>query len=153
LAALAGQTLGHYQTMRLLGRGHCGAVYQATHTKTGQVVALKVLAPEFPASQEELERFVEQLKVAQPVRHPNIVSLLGAGKTATHFWIAREFVEGESAAGVIARVADGDKPSWTRAARVAIHLAHALDCLHQHRLVHGNITPRNVLLQATDHAT
>lgn len=153
LAAMTGQTLGHYLLGKLLGRGHTGAVYQATHTKTAQAVALKVLAPEFPATPSEQERFVEVVKTTQPVHHPNIVAVLGAGKTATHCWIARELIDGESAAAVIARIADGDKPSWTRAARVTVHLARALDCLHQHRLVHGNITPRNVLLQNADHST
>jgi hypothetical protein len=153
LVALVDQMLGQYHTDRLLGRGHSGAVFHATSQKTTQVVALKVLAPEFPASQEELERFTQELRVAQPVRHANLVAVLGAGKTPTHCWIAREFVEGESAAAVITRIAEGEKPSWTRAARVVVHLARALDYLHQHRLVHGNITPRNVLLQTSDHAT
>ena len=107
LVELVDQTLGPYHTDRLLGRGHSGAVYHATNTKTGQVVALKVLAPEFPATPAELERFAQELKVVQPVRHANLVGLLGAGKTATHCWIAREFVEGESAAAVIARIAEG----------------------------------------------
>ena len=62
-------------------------------------------------------------------------------------------VEGESATAAIARIAGGEKSSWSRAARVAIHLARALECLHQHGLVHKNITPQNVLLQASDHAT
>jgi hypothetical protein len=152
-ADLPGQTVGHYKVGKLLGRGYAGAVFEATHDQTGQVVALKVLAAEFPAAPAELERFAREIKVVQPIRHPNLVSLHGAGRTATHCWIAREFVEGESAAAVIARIADGDKPSWTRAARVAVHLARVLDGLHQHRLVHGNIIPRNVLLRADDHAT
>jgi serine/threonine-protein kinase len=153
LAALVDQTLGQYRTSRLLGRGHSGAVFQATNLKTDQVVALKVLAPDFPATPVELERFTQELRAAQPIRHANLVGLLGAGKTTTHCWIAREFVEGESAADVIGRLTGGEKPSWTRAARVVIHLARVLECLHQHRLIHGNITPRNVMLQASDHAT
>ena len=54
---------------------------------------------------------------------------------------------------MIARLADGEKPSWTRAARVVVHLVRALEYLHQQQLLHGNITPRNVLLQTSDHAT
>jgi pSer/pThr/pTyr-binding forkhead associated (FHA) protein len=153
LTELVDQTIGHYHVERLLGRGFSGAVFRATNTKTSQPAALKVLAPEFPAAPAELDQFAQELKVAQPIRHPNLVALFGAGKTATHCWIAREFVEGESAAAVIARIAEGEKPSWTRAARVVVHLARALDHLHQHRLIHGNITPRNVLFQTSDNAT
>lgn len=153
LVALTDQMIGQYHADRLLGRGHSGAVFQATNQKSAQVVALKVLAPEFPATPADLERFAQELRVAQPIRQANIVAVLGAGKTATHCWIAREFVEGESAADAVARIAAGEKPSWTRAARVVVHLARALDHLHGHRLIHGNITPRNVLLQTSDNAT
>jgi serine/threonine-protein kinase len=128
-------------------------VYSATNTKTGQEIALKVLAAEFPASNAELTHFAQELKTVQNIRHPNIVSQFSAGKVGAHCWISREFVEGESAESIIERIAEGEKPSWSRAARVAIHLAHALDYLHQHRLVHGNLTPRNVLIRSADHAT
>lgn len=146
-------TVGHYRLGTLLGKGYTGEVYEAVHDETGQAVALKLLAPEFPAAAAELERFVKEVKAAQPVRHPNLTALYGAGKTPTRCWIARELVPGESAAAVVARVAAGEKPSWTRAARVATHLARALDALYQHRLVHGNIVPTNVLLRADDHGT
>jgi hypothetical protein len=153
LAGPAGPSVGHYRLNQLLGRGFTGEVFEAIHDQTGQVVALKVLAPEFPADPAELEQFVREIKQAQTIRHPNLVTLLAAGKTPTRFWLAREFVPGESAAAVIARIAAGEKPSWSRAARVAVHLARALDELHRNHLVHGNITPANVLLRADDHAT
>jgi pSer/pThr/pTyr-binding forkhead associated (FHA) protein len=153
LRELEGQALGPYQLGRLLGRGYTGAVYQAANTKTDQPAALKVLAAEFPATQAELDLFAREHKAVQQVRHPNLVTLLGVGRSGAHCWIARELVEGECAAAVVERIAEGEKPSWTRAARVAVHLARVLECLHQHRLVHGNITPRNVLLRETDRAT
>ncbi len=153
LATLTGQDFGQFRIGKILGRGHTGTVYSATNTKTGQELALKVLAAEFPASNAELNDFVQELKVVQNIRHPNLVSPMSAGKVGVHCWIGRELVEGESAENIIARIAEGEKPSWTRAARVAIHLARVLDCLHQHKLVHGNITPRNVLIRSSDHAT
>lgn len=153
LADMAGHALGGFQLGPFLGRGWTGAVYHATQTKTGQVVALKVLASEFPASQAELDRFAQALKAAHPVRHVNLVTPTGVGRAGSHCWIARELVDGESAAAVIGRVAEGEKPSWTQAARVTVHLARVLECLHEHRMVHGNITPRNVLLRTSDLAT
>ncbi|MBA4063384.1 MAG: hypothetical protein C0501_06660 [Isosphaera sp.] len=153
IETLEGSTFGPYRVGKLLGRGFVGAVYQAANAATGQAIALKVLAAEFPASQVELEQFAEELQAAQGVRHPHLVALFGAGRTGPHCWVAREYVEGESAAAVVARIAGGEKPSWTRAARVAVHLARALDFLHGQRLVHANITPKNVLIQAGDHVT
>src|SRR5205085_2647820 len=122
---------GHFELGAMLGRGFTGAVYQAVDAKTGQGVALKVFPPGFPASAAELERVAREFKTVQHIRHANLVTPLGAGKSGPHFWISREFVEGESAAGLITAIAEGEKPSWTRAARVAIHLARLLDCLHK----------------------
>lgn len=146
--SLEGKLIGQHQLVQMIGRGHAGAVFKATNIKSGQTVAVKVFDAQFPASPAELEHFVQELRVIQPIRHPNILAMLGAGKSATNFWIAHEFVEGESAAAVIGRIASGEKSSWSRSARVAIHLARALECLEQHRYVHKNITPRNVLLQS-----
>jgi pSer/pThr/pTyr-binding forkhead associated (FHA) protein len=143
---------GHYRLGPVVGRGHSGVVHQATDVRTNQPVALKVFHTQFPAAQAELERFARAVRSVQPVRHPNLVTPLGAGRTGSHCWLAREFVDGESAADVIARVAAGDKPSWGRAARMVAHLARAVDCLSGHRLIHGNITPRNVLIRKGDHA-
>jgi hypothetical protein len=153
LEGLNGQTLGHYEIGEMLGRGLSGAVYQAVDTKTGQAVALKVFPAGFPASAAELERVVREFKTVQQIRHPNLVTPLGAGKSGPHFWISRELVEGVSAAGLIAAIAEGEKPSWTRTARVTIHLARLLDWLHQQGVIHGNITPRNVLLRQADRTT
>ena len=153
LDGLNGQTLGHYEIGEMLGRGHSGAVYRAVDQKTGQAVALKVFPAGFPASAAELERVVREFKAVQQLRHPNLVAPLGAGKSGPHFWTSRELVEGESAAGRIAAIAEGEKPSWTRAARVALHLARLLDWLHQQGVVHGNITPQNVLLREADRTT
>src|SRR5262249_39105575 len=126
---------------------------RAEDTKTGATVTLKILAPEFPAANEELTQFARALKTAPQLHHPHLVTLHGAGKTGALCWIAREYIEGDSAAVHIQRVSDGAKFSWNRAARVAIHLARALSFLHRHKVYHGNITPVNVLLRTEDKQT
>lgn len=150
---LEGGTLGNFKLESILGRGFAGAVFKAENTKTNQTVALKVLASEFPSAGAELEHFALEFKKVQGIRHANLTALQGAGKSGAHFWFAREYVDGESVADVVKRVAGGEKPSWTRAARVAIHLARALEALEEHDLVHGNITPKNVLLAQETRAT
>src|SRR5262249_43543307 len=61
LAALEGQKLGHYEFGSLLGKGHHGMTYRARDIKTEQVVALKVLSPDFPANEGEMQPFVKTL--------------------------------------------------------------------------------------------
>ena len=94
--------------------------------------------PEFPASSKELERFAAATKAVSPVHHANLVTIVGAGRTGTHCWLARELVEGETAAAVVARVAGGGKSSWKQGLRMGVHLAHA------------HITPYNVLIRTAD---
>ena len=153
LVELEGQVLGPYRVGPLLGRGHCGLVFKATHLTSNLVVSLKVLSPDFPATGVELQRFAQAQKVASQVHHSNLVTPSNAGRSGTYCWIAREYVEGESAARLIQRYRERGKFNWTRAARVAIDLAKALGCLHQHKLLHGNLTPRNVLIRAVDKGT
>ncbi len=147
---LVGQTLGHYQVQDLLGRGYVSKSFRAIDSRSGHSITLKVFPPEFPANPKELERFAQAVKAVSPVHHPNLLTLAGAGKIGLHLWLAREYVDGESAAMMVERIAEGAKPNWSAALRVGAHLARALECLHEHRLVHGNITPRNVLVRSAD---
>jgi hypothetical protein len=153
LGTLEGQVLGRYRVGPLLGTGHAGAVFHAQDVKTNQIVALKVLAPEFPANPAELQAFAQALKTATPLHHPNLINLLGAGKNGPYCWIAREYVEGDSVAVLVQRYKEENKLTWARAVRVAIHLAKALAFLHEHKVVHRNITPRNILVVDADKMT
>jgi serine/threonine protein kinase len=150
LLALEDQALGPFRIGAVLGRGHTGIVFRAVDTRTDHPVALKVLSPDFPASDAELQRFARALKVVPQLTHPHLVLIFAAGKSGAHCWISREHVEGESVARLIARLRQGGRPDWTRACRVALHLGRALDFLHGHRVTHGNLTPRNVLVRQED---
>jgi pSer/pThr/pTyr-binding forkhead associated (FHA) protein len=147
LAGLSGQTFGHYKLSEVLGRGRCGVVFRAEDVKSGQAVALKVFSPQFPQGNEELQRFAAGMKGILPLRHPNLVGLLGAGKTGTYTWVAREYVEGESAARVIRRQARKGKFDERRACRVAVQVGRALEFARQQRLRHGKISPANILIR------
>lgn len=150
LVELEDQVLGHYRVGPLLGRGQTGLVFRAQDLKNGHVVALKVLSPDFPGNAGELERYVRTLKDLAHFHHPNLVALCGAGRTGAYCWFAREHVEGESVARLLQRLNDGARPDWMRACRVTVHLARALVYLQRQKVVHGNITPRNVLIRGSD---
>jgi pSer/pThr/pTyr-binding forkhead associated (FHA) protein len=150
LVELEHQTLGHFKIATMLGRGHSGMVFRALDTRTNHTVALKVLSPDFPASEAELHRFARALKLVPQLNHPHLVHLHGVGKSGAHCWISREYVEGESVARLIQRIKQGDRLKWTRACRVALDLGKVLHFLHGHRVTHGNITPRNILIRHED---
>lgn len=150
LTELSGHLLGHFEVGSALGQGYSGAVFRARDQKSGQIVALKVLSPFFPAGDHEMQIFIKAMKVALPVRHPHLITLLGAGKAGPYCWIAREYVEGESLDQVIDRISAGGKLNWKHALRLGVHVGRALDFIHKHRLVHGNLTPKNILVRLTD---
>jgi serine/threonine protein kinase len=147
---LARQTLGHYQIRAALGQGHFGVVFQALDLKSNQLVALKVLSPDFPRSDAEMQHFARAIKTALPLRHAHLVTTLGGGRTGGYCWLAREYVDGETVGEVIERISDGRKIKWKRALHIATQLGFALVYLHKQRIVHGNITPENVLIRRED---
>jgi serine/threonine protein kinase len=149
LDSLTGTTLGHYVVGPILGRGHYGAVFRAQDRKEDRIVALKVL-PGFPKSEEEMQQFAQAIKAALPLRHPNVVTIYGAGRTATLCWLAMEYVEGESAAQMLQWIGTSGVPDWQQAFRLAVYLCRALYFLHEKELNHRNITPHNVLFRSID---
>jgi pSer/pThr/pTyr-binding forkhead associated (FHA) protein len=153
LLKLEGKAFGHFQIGPLLGRGHSSLVFRALDSKSQQLVGLKVISPDFPAQDAELQRFVKALKVLSPLQNPHLLTLCGAGKSGHYCWIAREYVEGEGLVRLVQRLSEGGRLDWTRACRVAVHLGKALAFLHGKGITHGNITPRNVLIRKSDRMT
>jgi serine/threonine protein kinase len=150
LAELSGQKLGHFELKEVIGQGHCGVTFHAYDLKELHPVAVKVLAPDFPKDKPELERFAAAVKPALAVRHPHVVTLNGVGKTSGYCWMSMELIEGESVADALERIAAGSKPKWPHAVRLGIHLAKGLHFLHRHKLIHGNLSPNNILIKAAD---
>jgi serine/threonine protein kinase len=149
LESLSGQTLSHYDLGPVIGKGSSSVVFQATDTKDNHPVALKVLRPELTHDEEDVQRFVRAMKTMLPLRHPNLVTLYGAGKTGPHCWMALEHIAGENMTEVIGRIRAGGMLDWHYAFKVAVHVARALDYAHGHHNIHRNVTPTNILLEAT----
>ena len=149
LDKLVGHTLAHFKVRAVLGKRHWGTVFRALDTKKSQEVALRVFA-DFPANDQEMQNFGKALKGGLTIRHPHLVSLLGAGKTGPYGWIAMELIEGESLIPIIERLSTKGKIKWSRALRVGVHMARALEFTHQHHLIHGHVTPGNILVQSAD---
>jgi hypothetical protein len=153
LQELSGKTLSHFHVGKLHARGQSGLIFQATDFKDGSLVALKVLFPGATRNAKELRRFVRSMRTVMPLCHPNLVTLLGAGKSGPYCWVAMEFVEGESLAQVIQRIGVAGMLDWRHAFRVAVHVGRALAFAHSHRIVHRNLTPQNVLIRQADRLT
>ena len=150
LAAIVGQTLSHYAIDSVLAKGAAGVVFRARDINDGQIVAFKALRPEFAKNEEDMQRFVRGMKTVLPLRHPNLVTLLAAGKTGAYCWMAMEYVEGESMTQVIQRLGVAGMLDWRYGYRVAVHIARALDYAHSLSIIHRNVTPANILFRTED---
>ncbi len=148
LESLSGQQLSHYDIGPVIGRGSSCVVFHATDTKDNRPVALKVLLPEFSKDEEEMQRFVRAMKAAMPLRHPNLITLYSAGKTGPYCWVAMEYVAGENMKQVIERIGVAGMLDWRYAYKVAVHVGRALEYAHGQNILHRNVTPTNILLDA-----
>jgi len=153
LGELVGQSLSHYRIDSTLARGQSGMVFKAHDTKEDRATALKVLWPEFSRNDEEMQRFIRAMKTMLPLRHANLITLYGAGKSGGYCWIAMEFVDGESLKQVIQRIGTAGMLDWRPALRVAVHIARALLFAEQQQIIHRNIKPDNILVRSSDKMT
>jgi hypothetical protein len=153
LTRLVGRTLGNYKVEVLLGTGYWGRVFRVRDQRAKHIVALKVLCLEFGADPQILPQFSQALKAVLPLRHPNLVNHFSAGKAGPLCWIAMEFVEGKSLTQIINRCRATGQVDWHRALRVAVEASRGLVAAHERNLIHGNLTPQNILLRERDRVT
>lgn len=140
--ALAGQ----YVLDGLLGQGGMGTVFLARDTTLDRPVAIKVISPDVTGSAEMRERFLLEARTVARLRHPNIVSVYAAGESDGLLWFAMEYVPGESLRDRMAR-----EPRMPNDDVIAIvhDLALALDAAHEADIVHRDVKPENILLDAS----
>ena len=141
------QPVPHYTSLRELGRGAMGVVYQARHNQTGRLVALKLIVPESAAARSAVERFLREMSVISQLKHPNIVEWLEQGMTRGQFWFAMEYVAGPS----LEALANMDKGRYPtdQACRLACQILKGLEHAHNGGYVHRDIKPENILIGET----
>ena len=138
------QPVPYYTTLRELGRGAMGVVYQARHNLTGQMVALKLIMPETATTRAAIDRFQREISVISQLRHPNIVELYEQGMTRGQFWFAMEYVAGMNLE-TLAK-ADAGRYPIKQACRLTCQMLKGLEQAHQLGFVHRDIKPENILI-------
>jgi pSer/pThr/pTyr-binding forkhead associated (FHA) protein len=144
---LPGYIISTFKVGTLLARGRTGVVFKANSIKDGREVALKVFTTAFSSQEKNKASFSTAMKLALPLRHPNVVSVLGAGKTGPYLWAAMEYVNGESLTATIRKVGVARSLDWRRALKFAIHLSRGLMYLHEHGVVYRSVGPQNILCE------
>jgi eukaryotic-like serine/threonine-protein kinase len=140
---MAERQMGPFLVGQKLGVGGMGVVYRATYTKTGQVVALKLLSSELSNKPRLVARFERELAILKKLKHPNIVPCYGGGKLGEQHFLAMELIEGGSLATELKR---RNKLSWEEVIRVGLQVCSALEHAHEHGIIHRDLKPSNLLL-------
>jgi tRNA A-37 threonylcarbamoyl transferase component Bud32/outer membrane protein assembly factor BamB len=141
--------LGEFRIIREIGRGGMGVVYEAEQTSLHRRVALKVLRLGVVADQEAMQRFRREAETVARLHHTNIVPIFAVGcERGVHFY-AMQFIEGKSLALVLAESERSRKlPSPDDVARWGLQAAEALSHSHQRGVIHRDVKPSNLLLDA-----
>jgi serine/threonine-protein kinase len=133
-----------YTIERELGRGGMATVYLATDAKVGRRVAIKVLLPELTAALGA-DRFHREIRIATHLMHPNILPVYDSGEAEGTLYYVMPFVEGES---LRARLDRERQLGIDEAIRITCQIASALDYAHQANIVHRDVKPENILIEA-----
>jgi tRNA A-37 threonylcarbamoyl transferase component Bud32 len=140
-----GQQVGAYRIERKLGEGGMGVVVLGTHALLQRQAALKIMRPEIAADRGYVERFLREARAAAAVSHHNLVAILDAGESAGRTWLAFEFVSGGD---LDLALATGGPLDACRALELLAQCADGLQALHEAGLVHRDIKPHNIFLDA-----
>ena len=140
----AGEKLGYYRVLHLLGSGGMGDVYLAEDTRLGRKVALKVLAKQLTLDHDRVHRFRQEARAASALSHPNIVTIFDIDETENTYFIVMEFIDGET---LRQRIAAG-RMELRQALGVARQVAAALAVAHHAEIVHRDLKPENVMVSA-----
>jgi serine/threonine-protein kinase len=141
-----GGRLGPYRLERLLGRGGMGIVFEAVREPDGEIVALKVLREELSGDDTYRQRFAREGRIAIGLSHRHLVPVLDAGEVDGHPYIASRYVVGRT----LAQLLEADGPlALSLMLRTISEVATALDTLHREGLVHRDVKPANIMIDAS----
>ena len=137
-------TIGKYRIEEFLGGG-MAEVYRAEDTVLGRQVAFKQLSPAGMSDHQVRTRFLEEAKVGGQLTHDNIVRTFDYGEEGGQPFIVMELLTGLSLG---AHIKAGDLGDFGQRARIALEMARALHYLHSHKILHRDIKPDNVHIDA-----
>ncbi|MBX7247252.1 MAG: protein kinase [Candidatus Sumerlaeaceae bacterium] len=140
---------GRYRILHELGRGEKSVVYKAVDQNLQQEIALKILAPSSGMSTGDGTRFHDQARIVARLSHPNLVPIYDAGRSEGTYYLAMEYVAGETLRNVVKRKGP---MSLEDARRIVRQLVDALNYAHSESVLHLDLKPANILVRESGEA-
>ncbi len=136
---------GRYRIVSILGKGGMGEVYRADDLTLGQSVALKFLPESLSNNVDAVNRFRNEVRIARQVSHPNVCRVHDVGEVEGQLFLSMEYVDGEDLASLLRRI--GRLPE-DKAVEIARKLCAGLAAAHEKGVLHRDLKPGNVMLDA-----
>lgn len=140
---VAGDRVGEYRLVEVVGEGGMGTTFRAVHLRLGRTVAVKVLRPALLHDSKAVARFHREARAIGRLQHPNIVTATDAGDADWVLYLAMELVAGETLSQRVRRA--GPLPA-ADACRTAAAAARALHHAHAAGIVHRDVKPSNLMV-------
>jgi len=141
------RSIGRYQVHDCIGFGAMGAVYKAFDPLIKRTLAIKTIRLDIPRQSPQyksfIERFYHEARISGTLSHPNIVTLFDIGEEGGVPYLAMEFVEGETIAGILEK---GSKFDPEKVIGLVSQIAAAIDYAHSRGVIHRDIKPSNLIL-------
>ncbi|HEY7350418.1 MAG TPA: FHA domain-containing serine/threonine-protein kinase [Ktedonobacterales bacterium] len=145
MSALIGKKLGQLEVVEQIGQGGMATVYKAYQPALDRFVAIKVLPATYAKDPTFMERFVREARAIAKLYHPHILPVHDFGEQDGTTYIVMEYVSG----GTLKRRLKPNQPMPLRdAVDMVLQTCQALECAHQHNIVHRDIKPGNMLLRS-----
>jgi len=144
-----GSRIAGYLLEEQIGQGGMAVVFRAHDERLDRTVALKILAPALAADEAFRQRFIRESRAAAAVDDPHIIPVFEAGEASGVLFIAMRFVRGGDVRSLVGQF--GPLPPG-RVAEITSQVASALDAAHGRGLVHRDVKPANMLLDASSGA-
>ncbi len=138
------KVIGGYKIESILNEGKKSCIFWASHPRTFEPIALKVLRTPFVSEENIVQGFLNEVSIIQKANHPNIVKLHSYGKWEDGFYVAMEFIQGISLRQMIMQEA----LSLKRALHIISQVAEGVAYLHSLGIIHRDLKPENILLTA-----
>jgi serine/threonine-protein kinase len=140
---------GRYRLISRLGAGGMAEVFLVEDQQLGRKVALKLLYRRFAEDPDFVERFRREAQAAAGLQHPNVVGVYDRGSFDDTYYIAMEYLPGQTLKQLIRREAPLDP---VRAIDVTLQILRAARFAHHRGVVHRDLKPHNVIVDDSDHA-
>jgi serine/threonine protein kinase len=141
----AGSQLDSYRIEAAVARSGMASIYRAVDTRDNRVVALKIPHPDLEADPILFDRFKREAGIGEKLCHPQVMRVFG-GEERSRIYMVMEWCEGR----LLREILDEGRISQDRAIGITIAVLEALEYIHEHGVVHRDMKPENVMIDAHD---